>query len=1358
MTIVKLATALIVGAGFGFGIAHAAAVAPWSSAPIGAQDTDLASEGVEIRAPRGVLYPELDWSGNTATIPLGVDREISENGRHHVRLEYESPHDGWLVVSAFGDASGSWIRVLSLDGESVAEDHPVAPVPYACVELAVAQGEPFEVLIGGSDNDHESLRLRVAELEIQRSPLQALREQVEEAQSALARGAPAARTSIDRACELVPPCSDAFPPGHVELQHALANLGVTLYRSGLPERALPLQESVLAHAEVFFRDHPNDPQLQWTRGNLAATLAALGELQRARELETAVLLSFERLYGDRPDHPDLYRARRNHAGTLLELGELKEARQQLLELRTSAERTYHDRPDHPELRFVRSKLAFTLSQLGDLDEAKALLVLVAESAERAFAAEPDHGEIRNARRLLAVILSQLGDLDGALSLQQWCLASAERAHADQPDHPELQELRSTLGTTLVQLGELERARTLQEAAVASADRWFAQKPDDPYRLSARANLAVTLGELGELDRTRELEQSVLEGRLRLHAEQPDHPDLQGARGNLAGTLRHLGELERARELHELALDAFERFYADHPDHPAIQRARGNLAATLGELGELEHARALDEAVLGSAERFYRDEPDHPQLQQARIALAGTLAELGELDRARELGAAVLENRTRFFRDQPDAPGLQYARVTLAATLWKLGEFDRARALQEAVTASRERVFAHSPDHPELQLARKNLAAMLVEFGEIEQAHALREAVFASAERLYASRPHHQTLLQARADLAESYVHAGDLERARKLTLSFVNGAKQGFERREGFSPRQWEVDVQARLPFVSRALSFVRAFPDPTLESAVFACVESARCVSSSRARLRALAELQPEEETREQELRRRISVKSERLRRELEDPARYDTRGEQFARLVAELRRAERDHAELLHTAAARSGIAWSVEAPAIARSLSDQQAAIGFWRYWRRDWEPDSGRFGEGDWAYCAWVLRRGANPVRVDLCDETSLTATLERWRQLVLRGSDREVRPRDPSGEPLAAQLLEAAEALRVLVFDPLSDSLHDVDSLTLAVDGQLHFVPFDSLPWKDGTTSNRWRFERRNTLKELTGTRDPRLREPSLLVLGGIDYSSPPESAPSSIPSSPTAPPVGPPIGSVLQFPRLSSSQGESLDVAGLFEERFDRSPLHHFTRSEASRHILCDRAGEVRFLHLATHGYFLPESFRSLVDDPPLSLAFPGVQPADRNTRVRGLLPMALCGLALAGANLPPGDDGIRAGIVTAEELSHLDLSGCELVVLSACDTHVGLVRASQGVASLQQALYAAGAHATITTLWRVRDDATRELMKRFYENWWLRGMSKGNALRAARQWMREARDSATGEALYGTKEWAAWVLVGDGS
>ncbi|MBK7887694.1 MAG: CHAT domain-containing protein [Bacteroidetes bacterium] len=100
------------------------------------------------------------------------------------------------------------------------------------------------------------------------------------------------------------------------------------------------------------------------------------------------------------------------------------------------------------------------------------------------------------------------------------------------------------------------------------------------------------------------------------------------------------------------------------------------------------------------------------------------------------------------------------------------------------------------------------------------------------------------------------------------------------------------------------------------------------------------------------------------------------------------------------------------------------------------------------------------------------------------------------------------------------------------------------------------------------------------------------------------------------------------------------------------------------------------------------------------------------------CELMFAGANLSwigeqaemlqkTGDDGI----LTAAEVSALDLSQTKLVVLSACETGLGKIEGSEGVFGLQRGFKLAGVKQLIVSLWSVPDKETMQLMTTFYSD-----------------------------------------------
>src|SRR5262249_6428488 len=110
-------------------------------------------------------------------------------------------------------------------------------------------------------------------------------------------------------------------------------------------------------------------------------------------------------------------------------------------------------------------------------------------------------------------------------------------------------------------------------------------------------------------------------------------------------------------------------------------------------------------------------------------------------------------------------------------------------------------------------------------------------------------------------------------------------------------------------------------------------------------------------------------------------------------------------------------------------------------------------------------------------------------------------------------------------------------------------------------------------------------------------------------------------------------------------------------------------------------------------------------------------------------GVALAGGNAflrggaPP--EGAEDGLLTAADVAGMDLLGTELVVLSACETGLGQVHASEGVFGLRRAFVVAGAKTLVMSLWKVPDEQTQELMIDFYRRL-LAGVPRAEALRQA--------------------------------
>jgi CHAT domain-containing protein len=199
--------------------------------------------------------------------------------------------------------------------------------------------------------------------------------------------------------------------------------------------------------------------------------------------------------------------------------------------------------------------------------------------------------------------------------------------------------------------------------------------------------------------------------------------------------------------------------------------------------------------------------------------------------------------------------------------------------------------------------------------------------------------------------------------------------------------------------------------------------------------------------------------------------------------------------------------------------------------------------------------------------------------------------------------------------------------------------------------------------------------------------------------------------------SSVHFAPLMGAELEARKIKSLFPEAW---VLVGEEATEAS----LKQAVAPRILHIATHGFFLDDQPVRTEGRRGLSLMRGDGDWGGLSAKVKIENPLLRSGLALAGANLRTGrgDDGI----LTALEASGLNLWGTKLVVLSACDTGVGVVRAGEGVYGLRRALVLAGSETQVMSLWQVRDYATQRLMMAYYAGL-KQGQGRGEALRGVK-------------------------------
>jgi CHAT domain-containing protein len=388
-----------------------------------------------------------------------------------------------------------------------------------------------------------------------------------------------------------------------------------------------------------------------------------------------------------------------------------------------------------------------------------------------------------------------------------------------------------------------------------------------------------------------------------------------------------------------------------------------------------------------------------------------------------------------------------------------------------------------------------------------------------------------------------------------------------------------------------------------------------------------------------------------------------------------------------------------------------------------------------GKREKRYGAAVLRPGdAEPHFVFLFEERELLSLLERVEEspsaLYTRG-----------GRVLDSRPVYGEELYRML-WQPLEHYLGGARTVYYVPDGLLHQIAFDALPvGRKGILADRC------DLRRLSSTGRAGREEVSpdfrtAAVLGGAAYDESTEEAQDTLlPADP-----GAQLWVVAERPRgyfedgfdyLPGTEQEVGQLHQLFTQKGLSS--HLYTREEVSEtaiKALGEAGGESPdILHIATHGFYFPPPERG--------------GKLGKNAFYWHENPLFRSGLVLAGANKAWRGEGEGSastdGILTAYEISGLDLSRTRLVALSACETGLGDLRGAEGVYGLRRAFKMAGAGTLLVSLWPAPDRETPEFMGYFYRHL-LGGKPIDQAFRKAQRKMRRQHPDVV--------KWGCWVLV----
>jgi CHAT domain-containing protein/Tfp pilus assembly protein PilF len=374
-------------------------------------------------------------------------------------------------------------------------------------------------------------------------------------------------------------------------------------------------------------------------------------------------------------------------------------------------------------------------------------------------------------------------------------------------------------------------------------------------------------------------------------------------------------------------------------------------------------------------------------------------------------------------------------------------------------------------------------------------------------------------------------------------------------------------------------------------------------------------------------------------------------------------------------------------------------------------------------------AFVVRRNQSIVKKDLGSVDPIRQAIERWRKSFGQTED----------------ACDASAELRRILWNPLTKYLGTAKIILISPDGIVTRFPFAALP---GDKPESYLIEDYSfdivpvpqslptLLADTTISNTDKERQPtSLLLVGDVDYDAQEEQsdAENNSPSNTSL--------LDMSFPRLSNVQGEIQTVRESFSTAYPQASIHLLSKKKVTKEIFFRDVPECGFLHIATHGFLIfpgnalkSSDHKNVNNKTALSYTI-----LSAGQELASFYPGLLSGLALSGANRA-AISGDRSGIITAEEVTAMNMNKTDMVVLSACETGLGETISGEGALGLQRSFQIAGARTVVASLWPVNDKATRTLVECFYKNLWEKKMGKLEALRQTQLWMINNPGSHNGE------------------
>ena len=793
----------------------------------------------------------------------------------------------------------------------------------------------------------------------------------------------------------------------------------------------------------------------------------------------------------------------------------------------------------------------------------------------------------------------------------------------------------------------------------------------------------------------------------------EHPDYATVLYNIGLCYNDIGYyIESTEYLRQALLLQEKTLGKDHPEYADCLSALGMSYCDLGD-----YTKALDnikKALAITEKDFGREHPDYAnKLQNIGVCLHDMedyKAAIDYLKQALDIYEIVFGK---------NHPGYTIVLKDLGSCYAGLGDNNKALEYFQLALSINETLVGKN--HPEYAKCLTNLGCCYENLGELNTALEYFQQAFALYEIFYGKN--HPEYANGLKNLGECYYLMGDVANATYYYTSYSNAVSSYVT--SAFSsltePKRTLFWDKYGMFFTSQLYSISTSIHTSQMNCAAYdgALLGKGLLLNAETEMRKLILESEDEEALR---MYNEVQESKIKLDKFYEDPVGKKTAIDSLNNDIETRQQELMKRSKVLGDYTRNLALKWSD----VQSALGKKDIAIEFQTYTHQDTT-----------FYIALTLRPGyTEPHLVALFNSEDLKGIRARY--------DKDTGMRD----------YYSSTSLTKLIWGRLSSELTGVKNVYFSPAGELNNIGIEYLLDEDGVhlVSEKRNYYRLTSTRELV-KESKSSKMASATVYGGIRYDITPdtrltgeESESERLASAATRSWL--PMGELsrARWEYLPGTKEEADAISStLFSRKVHNDLIEGEASTEESFKALSGAKNDV--IHIATHGFYWTETEATAGDVETSSFALDGQHNAPKEDKA-----LTRSGLLFAGAqNTFEGKEipiDVEDGILTAKDISRMDLRGTELAVLSACQSGLGEVT-GDGVFGLQRGFKKAGVKSLVMSLWKVSDEATKIMMTRFYENL-ARGRSKYDSFREAQNYLRKYDDGIFDEPQY----YAAFVLL----